>query len=204
MSTNDRFSSANISEELDNLFNKKENEPGNFSSPGEFLDQVKKHVKDSMQKKPGKELNTVITVLTDHSREINTHLRFQDVGTVQQIGNGVATVSELPNVSIDEIVTFPTGVEGMALNLEKKRVDLIMLGSEDGIRGGDLVQSTGARLKVPVGAQLLGRIIDPLGNPIDTEEPIEASEFRFFSRIAPEVIKRSPVNEIIIHRNKSH
>ena len=203
MSKNDRYSSANISEELDNLFIKNRNEPRNFSSPGEFLDLVKKHVKDSMQKKPGKELNTVITVLSDHSREINTHIRFQDVGTVQQIGNGVATVSGLPNVSIDEIVTFSTGVEGMALNLEKKSVDLIMLGSEDGIRGGDLVQSTGARLKVPVGAQLLGRIIDPLGNPLDTEEPIEASEFRFFSRIAPEIIKRSPVNESLFTGTKA-
>jgi F-type H+-transporting ATPase subunit alpha len=114
---------------------------------------------------------------------------------VQHIGNGIATVSGLPNVSIDEIVTFPTGVEGMALNLERKRVDLIMLGSEKDIRGGDLVQATGKRLRVPVGFQLLGRIVDPLGNPLDGDEPLDISEYRLLSKIAPGVIHRSPVNE---------
>ncbi len=117
------------------------------------------------------------------------------MGTVQHIGNGIATVSGLPNVSIDEIITFPTGVEGMALNLEQKRVDLIMLGSEKGIRGGDLVQATGKRLSVPVGTALLGRIIDPLGIPLGRDERIEASEYRYLSRVAPGVIHRSPVNE---------
>jgi F-type H+-transporting ATPase subunit alpha len=200
---NDRYSSAQFSEELDNLFTKNKSGSDNFSSPVEFLDQVKKTVKDSLKTKSGKELKTVITVLSNHSRQVNTHVRFHDVGTVQHIGNGVATVSGLPNVSIDEIVTFPTGVEGMALNLEKKSVDLIMLGSEDGIRGGDLVEATGARLKIPVGAQFLGRIIDALGNPLDREEPIEASDFRFFSKIAPEVIKRSPVNESLFTGTKA-
>jgi F-type H+-transporting ATPase subunit alpha len=130
-------------------------------------------------------------------------VRFLDVGTVQHIGNGVATVSGLPNVSMDEIVVFPTGVEGMALNLEKKRVDLIMLGSEMGIRGGDLVKATGAQLRVPVGSQLLGRIIDPLGNPLDSDEPIEPSELRFFSRMAPSVIDRSPVNQSLMTGTKT-
>jgi F-type H+-transporting ATPase subunit alpha len=83
----------------------------------------------------------------------------------------------------------------MALNLEKKRVDLIMLGSEKDIRGGDLVEATGKRLQVPVGSSLLGRVIDPLGNPLDRDEVIEASEYRFLSKIAPGVIKRAPVKE---------
>jgi F-type H+-transporting ATPase subunit alpha len=114
----------------------------------------------------------------------------------------VATVSGLPNVSIDEVVVFPTGVEGMALNLEQKHVDLIMLGSEEGIRGGDLVQATGKRLNIPVGSALLGRVIDPLGNPLDSDEPIEASEFRLFSKIAPNVIQRSPVNRSLFTGTK--
>ncbi|MFN2303465.1 MAG: F0F1 ATP synthase subunit alpha [Anaerolineales bacterium] len=145
----------------------------------------------------------VVETLSQRSSQLTTRVRFKDVGTVQHIGNGVATVSGLPNVSIDEIVMFPTGVSGMALNLEKKRVDLIMLGNEKGIRGGDLVQATGTRLKVPVGSQLLGRIINPLGIPLDSDEPIEASEFRFFSKIAPSVIERAPVNEPLFTGTKT-
>ncbi|MCB2202738.1 F0F1 ATP synthase subunit alpha [bacterium] len=141
--------------------------------------------------------------LVEKSAVLPTRVRFSDVGTVQHIGNGIATVSGLPNVSIDEIVTFPTGVEGMALNLEQKRVDLIMLGSEKDIRGGDLVQATGERLQVPVGAALLGRVVNPLGVPLGRNEPIEASEFRYLSKGAPGVIERSPVNEPLFTGTKA-
>ena len=164
-------------------------------SKEDFLANVKKNVDLDREVKPQKTFKETVAKLSQQSKQISTRVRFRDVGTVHHIGNGVATVSGLPNVSIDEIVLFPTGVEGMALNLDKKRVDLIMLGSENDIRGGDLVQATGNRLKVPVGSQLLGRIIDPLGNPLDNDEPIEASEYRYLSRIAPGVIKRAPVNE---------
>ncbi len=164
-------------------------------SKEDFLANVKKIVDLDREVKPQKTFKETVAKLSQQSKQISTRVRFRDVGTVHHIGNGVATVSGLPNVSIDEIVVFPTGVEGMALNLDKKRVDLIMLGSENDIRGGDLVQATGNRLKVPVGSQLLGRTIDPLGNPLDTDEPIEASEYRYLSRIAPGVIKRAPVNE---------
>lgn len=165
------------------------------TSKEDFLKNVKEKVDLERQKKPEKKIKRMVNQLSKQTQQISTRVRFRDVGTVHHIGNGVATVSGLPNVSIDEIVVFPTGIEGMALNLEKKRVDLIMLGSEKGIRGGDLVQATGKVLKVPVGSQLLGRIIDPLGNPIDSDESIEASEYRFLSRIAPGVIERAPVNE---------
>jgi F-type H+-transporting ATPase subunit alpha len=198
MSKSDQSYSSNISEGLENL---SKSLTSNLT-PSDFLNQVKQKVETDLENKPKKKIFDIISVLSDQSNQISTRVRFHDVGTVQHIGNGVATVSGLPNVSIDEIVTFPTGVEGMALNLEKKNVDLIMLGSEDGIRGGDLVQATGARLRVPVGSQLLGRIVDPLGNPLDSDEPIEASEFRFFSKIAPDVIKRSPVNESLFTGTK--
>lgn len=165
------------------------------TSKEEFLENVKNKVDLDREEKPRKKFKQMVDKLAEGAQEISTSVRFRDVGTVHHIGNGVATVSGLPNVSIDEIVIFPTGVEGMALNLDKKRVDLIMLGSDNGIRGGDLVQATGKVLKVPVGSQLLGRVIDPLGNALDTDEPIEASEYRSLSRIAPGVIKRAPVNE---------
>jgi len=165
------------------------------SSAEAFLDDVKKKIRSEGEIIPEKRIRGMVDTLTKHSQQLTNRVRFQDVGTVQHIGNGVATVSGLPNVSIDEIITFPTGVEGMALNLEQQRVDLIMLGSENGIRGGDLVQATGKRLQVPVGSQLLGRLIDPLGNPLDRDEAIEASEYRFLSKIAPGVIKRSSIDE---------
>ena len=168
-----------------------------------FLNRVKEQVAKDRENKPEKKIQGIVDRLNQETQKMETRVRFHDVGTVHHIGHGVATVSGLPNVSIDEIVTFPNGTEGMALNLDRNRVDLIMLGSEKGIRGGDLVQSTGNRLQVPVGSQLLGRIVDPLGNPLDRDEPIEASEFRFFSKIAPGVIKRAPVNESLFTGTKA-
>jgi len=160
-----------------------------------FIKSVRNKVSKKDSDPTRKKIKNLITTIEEKSSDLPSRVRFRDVGTVQHIGNGVATVSGLPNVSIDEIVTFPTGVEGMALNLEQKRVDLILLGNEKGIRGGDLVQATGNRLSIPVGSAFLGRIIDPLGNPLDTDTPIEISEYRFLSRTAPGVIVRSPVNE---------
>ncbi len=168
-----------------------------------FIKRVKEQVAEDREIKPRKKIQGIVERLNQETQKLETQVRFHDVGTVHHIGNGVATVSGLPNVSIDEIVVFPNGTEGMALNLDRDRVDLIMLGNERGIRGGDLVQSTGNRLKVPVGAQLLGRIIDPLGNPLDRDEPIEASEHRFFSKIAPGVIKRAPVNKPLFTGTKA-
>ena len=168
-----------------------------------FISRAKQKVEGVHQNNRQKRIVGLVDTMMETSKQRTSGVRFLDVGTVQHIGNGVATVSGLPNVSMDEIVVFPTGVEGMALNLEKKRVDLIMLGSENGIRGGDLVKATGARLHVPVGSQLLGRVIDPLGNPLDRNEPIEPSDMRFFSRMAPGIIERSPVKQPLITGTKT-
>ncbi len=202
MSKSDNDFSTKLEEKLDTLSKKLKKDIHLSESSADFLSYVKQQVEINREIKPDKNIKAMIDSLNQRTRQLTTRVRFKDVGTVQHIGNGVATVSGLPNVCIDEIVTFPTGVEGMALNLEKKSVDLIMLGSEKGIRGGDLVQATGARLRVPVGAQLLGRIIDPLGNPLDSDEAIEASEYRFFSKMAPDVIKRSPVNQSLFTGTK--
>jgi F-type H+-transporting ATPase subunit alpha len=195
MSNKDNQESTKTQESLADFSDRLKSSMKLAESKQAFLDRIKEQVDRDRDVKPVKRIEGMVETLTQRSAQLTNQVRFKDVGTVQHIGNGVATVSGLPNVSIDEIVVFPTGVEGMALNLEKKRVDLIMLGSEKDIRGGDLVQATGARLRVPVGSQLLGRIINPLGEPLDSDEPIEASEFRFFSKIAPSVIDRTPVNE---------
>ncbi len=203
MSKTEHHPSAQSQEKLESLTNNIGQRLSRDVDRKEFLQRVKDKVAQDREHKPEKKITEIVETLKTQTRQITSRVRFHDVGTVQHIGNGVATVSGLPNVSIDEIVTFPTGVEGMALNLEKKSVDLIMLGPEEGIRGGDLVEATGKRLRIPVGSQLLGRIIDPLGNPLDRDEPIEASEFRFFSNIAPSVIKRSPVNESLFTGTKT-
>ncbi|QRN83632.1 F0F1 ATP synthase subunit alpha [Chloroflexota bacterium] len=167
-----------------------------------FIKSVRNKISKNGANLTKKKIKSLISTLEEKSSDLPSRVRFRDVGTVQHIGNGVATVSGLPNVSIDEIVTFPTGVEGMALNLEQKSVDLIMLGSEKGIRGGDLVQATGDRLRIPVGSAFLGRVIDPLGNPLVKDAPIEVSEYRFLSRVAHGVIERSPVNESLFTGTK--
>lgn len=195
MSKNDMDNLENKNTQMQALSENLKERSAFTSSEQAFLSRIKKKIKNDIVIKPEKRIRGMVATLTKRSQQLSNRVRFQDVGTVQNIGNGVATVSGLPNVSIDEIISFPTGVEGMALNLEQKRVDLIMLGTEKGIRGGDLVQATGKRLQVPVGSQLLGRLIDPLGNPLDSDEVIEASEYRFLSKTAPDVIKRAPVNE---------
>ena len=199
-------SDPQVSRDLDKHLETFSEELANRSRLSHSTEAFVKSVRDKVSKKEviptSKKIKSLMTTLEEKSSNLPSRVRFSDVGTVQHIGNGVATVSGLPNVSIDEIVTFPTGVEGMALNLEQKRVDLIMLGNEKGIRGGDLVQATGNRLSIPVGSAFLGRIVDPLGNPLDNDTPIEVSEYRFLSRTAPGVIKRSPVNESLFTGTK--
>jgi len=121
-------------------------------------------------------------------------IRFADVGTLIQVGSGVAGLSGLSEAMTDELVTFPTGVQGLILNLDRRRIDCILLGSDEGLQGGDLVLSTGQRQRVPVGPELLGRVIDPLGNPLDDHAPLSAAEYRYLEREAPGVIEREPVS----------
>lgn len=127
--------------------------------------------------------------------ERQTHQVFiHSVGTVQHVGNGIATLSGLPMVHLEELVTFPNGVQGMVLNLDRKHVDVILLGEDTGIRGGDVAIATGKRLSIPVGMSFLGRVVDPLGRPLDENRTIVPSEYRPVERIAPGVIDRAPVD----------
>jgi len=137
----------------------------------------------------------LLRVLHHEIEKLEPRVRFQGVGTVLRVGNGVATLSGLPQARTDELVTFPTGVQGMILNLEGRYLDVILLGSDEGIRGGDLVTSTGQRLRVPVGRALLGRVVDPLGRPLDERGPIVTVESDFLERKAPGIIERRPVHK---------
>jgi F-type H+-transporting ATPase subunit alpha len=119
-----------------------------------------------------------------------------DVGTVVEVGDGIARISGLANVMAGELVEFPkTGVMGLTLNLEKDTIGVVIMGDYADLREGDLVKSTGRIASVPVGQALLGRVVNALGQPVDGKGPIEATKFRPVERIAPNVIMREPVNQ---------
>jgi F-type H+/Na+-transporting ATPase subunit alpha len=144
------------------------------------------------------EVTTLMRVLLGQATMVDPRVRFQAVGTVQHIGNGVATLSGLPHSCTDELVTFPTGVQGLILNLERDHIDVVLLGSDEGIQGGDQVLATGERLQVPVGRNLLGRVVDPLGRPLDERGVIESAYYTHLEHEAPRVVDREPVDEPLL------
>jgi len=141
------------------------------------------------------EVRSLIQNLRKRAKEQESRVIFQEVGTVQHIGDGVATLSGLPLARTDELVEFPTGVRGLILNLDHARLDVILLGPDEGIQGGDLVTGTGERVRVQVGNQLLGRVVNPLGEPLDDGGPMPATTRRFLEREAAGIVERAPVNE---------
>jgi F-type H+-transporting ATPase subunit alpha len=160
-----------------------------------FLDQVKKDADKRLKTEAQKlKTETVLSELVKASAEQEHQVIIRSVGTVQHIGNGIATLSGLPMVHLEELVTFPNGVQGMVLNLDRKHVDVILLGSDTGIKGGDVAEATGRRLSIPVGSPFLGRVVDPLGRQLDENRPVIPSEYRYVERIAPGVIDRAPVD----------
>ena len=134
----------------------------------------------------------LLRVLRQQADCLDCEVRFRNVGIVQRVGDGVARLSGLHQACTDDLLTFPTGVEGLILSLDHDRIDVILLGPDEGIRGGDLVTSTGERLRVPVGRQLLGRVVDPLGRPLDGRGPVDTGEFRHLEREAPGILERMP------------
>ncbi len=128
------------------------------------------------------------------SEEITPDAILDEVGTVKQVGNGVATITGLSGIGVDELVEFPTGVQGLVLNLKEGAIDVILLGPDNDIHGGDLVISSNRRLSIPVGPESTGRVLNPLGDPLDDKPAIQAVEHRFLEKKAPGIIERSPVN----------
>ena len=118
-----------------------------------------------------------------------------DSGTIIQIGDGIARVYGLDECMEGELLEFPKGVYGMALNLEQDNVGCVLLGSEEGIKEGDIVKRTGKIVEVPVGEGLIGRVVNGLGMPLDGKGPIKSSEMRPIEVPAPGVIARQSVRE---------
>ena len=119
----------------------------------------------------------------------------ETVGYVESVGDGVARVVGLPNVMTSELLEFPGGLTGVALNLDEDSIGCVIMGDVSKIEEGDEVRSTGRVLSIPVGDGLLGRVIDPLGNPIDGKGPLEFTETRLLETQAPSVVERQPVSE---------
>ena len=125
----------------------------------------------------------------------NSTVTKSNVGTVREIGDGVARIEGLGGVMLNEMLEFPGGVFGLALNLEETEVGAIVLGDYTSISEGDEVKATGRLLEVPVGKELLGRVVDALGQPIDGKGPIQSKKFYPVEKIAPGIIKRQSVSQ---------
>ncbi len=122
-------------------------------------------------------------------------LEKETIGYVTAIGDGVARVKGLPNVMASEILEFPGGLQGITLNIDEDDLGVVIMGEGSSIEEGAPVKQTGTVLSVPVGDALLGRVVDPLGNPLDGKGPIAATERRLLETQAPSVVQRQPVHQ---------
>ncbi|WP_439530509.1 F0F1 ATP synthase subunit alpha [Pannonibacter sp.] len=137
----------------------------------------------------------ISAILKDQIKSFGQDAAVSEVGQVLSVGDGIARVYGLDNVQAGEMVEFPGGVRGMALNLETDNVGIVIFGSDREIKEGDTVKRTGAIVEVPVGKGLLGRVVDPLGNPLDGKGPIEFTEKRRVDVKAPGILPRKSVHE---------
>ena len=143
---------------------------------------------------PKESLQRLLGFVAQESKTVRTTLSVTDVGTVRRVGDGVASVWGLPQATTDELLRFRSGVMGLVMNLETEWIDCVLLGSDEGIQGGDLVTSTGRRITIPVGERLLGRVVSPLGVPLDGRGPTYGDERRFIEREAVGVVDREAVS----------
>ena len=137
----------------------------------------------------------ITSLLKQQLKEFKVDLDVSEVGEVLMVGDGVARVSGLENVMSSELVELPNGVFGMALNLEEDNVGLVLFGDSRLVKEGDLAKRTGKVVEVPVGNEMLGRVVNPLGQPVDGEGPINAKESLPVERKALGVMARQPVTQ---------
>jgi len=137
----------------------------------------------------------IASVIQAEIENYRSKIDVREVGRVLEVGDGIARVYGLSGVMAGEMVEFPNGTIGLAFNLEENSVGVIILGDFLSINEGDEVKSTGKLLSVPVGDAVVGRVVDPLGNPLDGKGPIVTSERRDVETVAPGVAERKPVHE---------
>ena len=136
----------------------------------------------------------ILDSLKEQIEKFQSAAKVEKVGHVLEVGDGIARIVGIADVASQEMIEFEHGQVGVALNLEEDSVGAIVLGSDKGIKEGDEVRTTGKILSVPVGEALIGRVVDPLGNPQDGKGPIQTDKFYPIEKIAPRVIKRKSVN----------
>jgi F-type H+-transporting ATPase subunit alpha len=137
----------------------------------------------------------ITAVLKKQIEQYEKQIDIEEVGEVLQVGDGIARVYGLENVMSMELVEFPNDVFGMALNLEEDNVGCVLFGEDHYIKEGDIAKRTGRVIEVPVGPELLGRVVNPLGQPLDGKGPIKAEQSSPIERKAVGVVKRLPVKE---------
>ncbi len=139
----------------------------------------------------------IASVIQKEIERFETQIDVREVGRVIEVGDGIAQVYGLSGVMSGEMLEFPNGVKGLAFNLEENSVGVIILGDYLKIREGDEVRGAGKLLQTPVGEAVLGRVLDPLGNPLDGRGPVVTNEYRFVESDAPGVADRQPVTEAL-------
>jgi len=137
----------------------------------------------------------IARLLRDEIENYDRVVNVAETGTVISVGDGIARVHGLERAMAGELLAFPHGVSGLALNLEEDQVGAVLMGDFAGIKEGDEVRRTGRIMSVPVGPALIGRVVDALGEPIDGKGPIEGTDFGPVERLAPGVVERQPVKQ---------
>ena len=137
----------------------------------------------------------ILEILKARIAELKADISVDEVGTVVEVGDGIARATGLRNALSSEMLEFGDGVIGVVLNLEEETVGAMLLGSGSGVREGDIVKRTGKILSVPVGRAFIGRVIDPLGNPLDGKGPIKSDALYPIEKVAAGVLSRQPVHE---------
>lgn len=137
----------------------------------------------------------VTRIIEEEISKYGAELQLEDRGIVLQVGDGIARVFGIESCMAAELLEFPNGVMGVALNLEENNVGIVIVGDDRGIKEGDWVKRTGRILEVPVGDALIGRVVNPLGQPLDGKGPIVTDKFRPIEKRADGVVERQPVKE---------
>jgi F-type H+-transporting ATPase subunit alpha len=145
----------------------------------------------------------VSSVLQKELEQFDTKIEMDSVGSVLQVGDGIARVWGLQNAMAGELLRFPHDITGMVLNLEEDNVGVVLFGPDRHIKEGDTVHRTGKIAQVPVGPALLGRVVNPLGEPVDGKGPIATPHSYPIEGRVPNVVQRQPVKEPVQTGNKA-
>src|SRR5246500_2908531 len=137
----------------------------------------------------------ITELLRQQIENYEQRIQVDEVGTVISLGDGIARIHGLEKVMAGELIEFPHGVSGIAMNLEEDQVGAVLLGDYTHIREGDEVRRTSRIMSIPVGEAMVGRVVDALGQPIDGKGPINTKDFNQVERLAPGVVDRQPVKE---------